>query len=480
MVNRVLIRLKVVQSLYGYMLSRSEFKIETPIETSSPDRRYSFKAYSELLLLLLELSGIKVTANRQTPASITTAIAGARFADSNVARFLAANDDVRDILNNYAGRMPAFDTAVPQLAAKLKSTAAYRALAKINAKNATPADEIEFWKSAVRAMIKVPEVVDALRTDDDYTVRGMEMGAKMLVETLSNYSDTRTLLSSAKNDLKRSLDQAYDLYQMLVWLPVEIVRADRRRLEANAAKFLPTEEDLHPDRRFADQKFVDIIEQNSAMEEYAKSKSADLGDDIVLLQHLLNLVIESEPYREFMSEEGEKTLEQEADLWRKLLRSVILPSDEFAEALENRSIFWNDDIEVMSSFAMKTLRQLARNPQAELLPKFKDEEDAAFGARLFDSVIEHRAEYRDLINEFINTKKWDTDRVALMDVVILETAISEAVDFPNIPLTVTANEYVEIANWYSTSRSGSFVNGMFAAIADKLFAEGRIIKKFNN
>ena len=88
-------------------------------------------------------------------------------------------------------------------------------------------------------------------------------------------------------------------------------------------------------------------------------------------------------------------------------------------------------------------------------------------------------EYRALIDEFINTKKWDADRVALMDTVILETALAEAIGFPNIPLTVTANEYVEIANWYSTSRSGAFVNGMLASISEKLRKEGRIAKKFN-
>ena len=101
------------------------------------------------------------------------------------------------------------------------------------------------------------------------------------------------------------------------------------------------------------------------------------------------------------------------------------------------------------------------------------------GAKLFDTAVTNRESYRALIDEFINVKRWDTERVALMDVVILMTALAEAIECPNIPLSVTTNEYVEIANWYSTSRSGSFVNGMFAAITDKLRKEGQIIKKFN-
>lgn len=481
MVNRVLIRLKVVQTLYGYMLSRSEFKIETPIETSSPDRRYSYTAYSELLLLILILSGHKVTSNRQTPAAIVNAIKGTSFESSNVARFLASNEDVRNIIQQYADKMPAFDSAIPELVATLKKSPAYRKLAKSKDSTAksTPSDEIEFWTAAARIMAKDPAVLEALRTNEDYTIRGMEMGVKMLVETLSNYSDTRNLLTNSKNNLRKSLDEAYDLYHWLLWLPIGIVNTEEARLESNASKFLPTEEDLHPDRRFVDSEFINRLRNNPALRKYIENKSVAWTDDIILMQRLVNIVINSTIYKEFMAAEGEKTIDEQCDLWRKLMKNVILPSDDLAEAMENQSIYWNDDLHVMSSFALKSLKQIASDENADLLPEFKDEEDAMFGSRLFDSVVSHREEYRSLIDEFINSSKWDTERIALMDVVILQTAIAEAIDFPNIPLTVTANEYVEIANWYSTQRAGSFVNGIFAAITEKLRNEGKIFKKFN-
>jgi N utilization substance protein B len=114
------------------------------------------------------------------------------------------------------------------------------------------------------------------------------------------------------------------------------------------------------------------------------------------------------------------------------------------------------------------------------MPEFKDDEDAAFGTRLFGLVVDHREEYRELIDEFINVKRWDSERLALMDIVILQTALAEVLEFPGIPLTVTANEYVEIANWYSNPRSGSFINGMLVAITDKLRREGRTLKDFNS
>ena len=475
MVNRVLIRLKVVQLLYSYLLTRSEFKIENPVETSSPDRRYSFQAYAELLLLVLELSGQKVVTDRETPASVKGAISGAKFSGSKVAAALMSNDDIRNLVAEYGSRMPEFDGAIEEAVSRLKNSSAYRALLKV--KNPTSADEIEFWTLVVRTtLIKTPAVVESLRTNPGFTVRGMEMGAKMLVETLGSYSDTSSVLASCKNDLKRSLDQAYELYHQLLRLPVDITHAQEERLEAAASKYLPTPEDLNPDRRFVDSKLIADLAEHPAMEEHPSI----WANDPVLIQRLLDLVLSSEPYKEYMATPGEKTEAEDAELWRKLLRQIIFPSEDLAEALESKSIFWNDDLEVMSGFTLKTLKQISKDGvEAAFQPEFKDEEDADFGPGLFDAVVKNREEYRTLIDGFINSSKWDSERIALMDIVILLTAIAEMINYPKIPLSVTANEYVEIANWYSTSRSGSFVNGMIAAIAGKLRSENKLHKTFN-
>jgi len=477
MVNRVLIRLKVVQMLYSYLLSKSEFKVEMPVETSSPDRRYANSAYARLLLLILELSGINVT--QKFNFAPCESITSSKFYRTKFALALSENPDVRSLIESNADAMAAFDGILSVLASKLRNLPAYRTLCKVKAKDMTPSDEIDFWTAALRAMVKMPELLDALRADEEFSSRGLEMAAKSMMLTLQNYSDTRNLLVNCRKDLRRSLDEAYSLYHWLLWLPVEIVRNEDARLEANANKYLPTEEDLHPDRRFADSKFVEIIARHGQMQSYINDKGINWTEERTLIPRLAELVTSSEPYREYMSKPGEKTLEEEAELWRTLMKQIILPSEDLAEALENRSIFWNDDLDVMGSFALKTLRRLAIDPEEPLQPEFKDEEDEAFGGKLFDAAVANHEQFRELIDEFVNTKKWDADRIALMDTVILEAAMAETVTFPDIPLSVTANEYVEIANWYSTARSGSFVNGMFASISEKLRKDGKIIKKFN-
>ena len=142
-------------------------------------------------------------------------------------------------------------------------------------------------------------------------------------------------------------------------------------------------------------------------------------------------------------------------------------------------MFWNDDMQVMGTFVLKSLRQMASAKEGEplpFLPQYKDAEDEAFGPELFTLAVEHRDEYRSYIDRFINAEHWDPERLAFMDIVIMTCAIAELLNYPAIPVPVTMNEYVEIANSYSTARSGQFVNGLLYSVSEYLRAEGKLTK----
>ena len=158
------------------------------------------------------------------------------------------------------------------------------------------------------------------------------------------------------------------------------------------------------------------------------------------------------------------------------MRKVIFPSDDLAEVLEGLSVYWNDDLNVMDSFVLKTIKRISTEGKVRLLPKYKDDEDARFGMELFDAAVEHREEYRELIDRFIDRKQWDSERLAFMDIVIMITAITELLKYPAIPVPVTLNEYIEIANCYSTSKSGQFINGILYSVINYLKEEGRLNK----
>ena len=137
---------------------------------------------------------------------------------------------------------------------------------------------------------------------------------------------------------------------------------------------------------------------------------------------------------------------------------------------------WNDDKEIVDTFVLKTIKRFQEKNGAnqELLPEFKDDEDQEFARRLFRRTILNADYYRHLVSE--NTKNWDLDRIAFMDIIIMQTALAEILSFPNIPVSVSLNEYVEIAKLYSTAKSGSFINGTLDGIVNQLKKEGKLTK----
>lgn len=128
------------------------------------------------------------------------------------------------------------------------------------------------------------------------------------------------------------------------------------------------------------------------------------------------------------------------------------------------------------SFIIKTIKKfkLENSAHQELLPMFKDEEDEEFARKLLRSSINNCNEFRNLINK--NTKNWELDRIAFMDIVIMQAALAELMEFPTIPVNVTLNEYIEISKMYSTEKSGKFINGILDNIVGELKKENKLIK----
>ncbi|WP_373722575.1 transcription antitermination factor NusB, partial [Bacteroides heparinolyticus] len=173
---------------------------------------------------------------------------------------------------------------------------------------------------------------------------------------------------------------------------------------------------------------------------------------------------------------SDDSYENDRELWRKLYKAFIFNNNDLDVLLEDQSLYWNDDKEIVDTFVLKTIKRFDEKNGANqaLLPEFKDDEDQEFARRLFRRTILNCDYYRHLISE--NTRNWDLDRVAFMDVVIMQCALAEILSFPNIPISVSLNEYVDIAKVYSTAKSGSFVNGTLDGIVNQLKKEGKLTK----
>ena len=154
----------------------------------------------------------------------------------------------------------------------------------------------------------------------------------------------------------------------------------------------------------------------------------------------------------------------------------ILEENELLEqVLEEQSILWSDDLGYVLTMVARTVSSMReRQEQIKLLPKFKSEDDLAFAKKLLRQSIVEFAENKALIDQY--TQNWDVERVAMMDNIILAVAVTEAKEFDSIPVKVTLNEYIDIAKYYSTEMSGTFINGVLDKITSAMVADGRIVK----
>ena len=237
----------------------------------------------------------------------------------------------------------------------------------------------------------------------------------------------------------------------------------------------PTPEELHPNTRFIDNKFIAQLDVNAQLLEFISNQKRTWANDQDFIKELFDKIAASDLYKEYMASTDD-SYAADRDFWRKIYKTFILNDESLDQVLEDQSLYWNDDKEIVDTFVMKTIKRFDEKLGADqpLLPEFKDEEDQEFARRLFRRTILNADYYRHLISE--NTKNWDLDRIAFMDVIIMQTALAEILSFPNIPVSVSLNEYVEIAKLYSTMKSGSFINGTLDGIVHQLKREGKLNK----
>ena len=282
-------------------------------------------------------------------------------------------------------------------------------------------------------------------------------------------------LDTEEKELFFSLSKAYDMYNYLLLLMVEITKQAERKQSAAKSKLLPTAEELYPNTKFVDNRFIAQLEVNKQLLEFSETQKKTWENESEFIKSLCEKIMDSDIYKEYMASET-SSYEEDREVWRKIYKRIIFNNPELDQVLEDQSLYWNDDKEIVDTFVLKTIKRFEEKNGAkqELLPEFKDEEDQDFARRLFRRTILNADYYRHLISE--NTRNWDLDRVAFMDVIIMQIALAEILSFPNIPVSVSLNEYVEIAKLYSTPKSGSFINGTLDGIVNVLKKENKLTK----
>ena len=281
-------------------------------------------------------------------------------------------------------------------------------------------------------------------------------------------------IDNAEKELLFSLSKAYHLYNVLLLLIVAVTRAARKRYDVAVSKAEREGLDM-PSDRFVYNKFAVQLEENQELLAFSEEQHNIWEDKVEFVKNLFIQIEMSETYKEFM-ESSDDSYEAHRELWRRLYKQFVQGNPDLDELLEEISLYWNDDKEVVDSFVIKTIKRFdpANKKEQQLLPEYDDAEDKEYARTLFRATIMNAEQYQRYMAEA--SRNWDFSRLAYMDVVIMQLAIAEMVTFPGIPINVTINEYINLAKIYSTPRSAGYINGMLDTIARHLIKTKRLMK----
>jgi N utilization substance protein B len=288
-------------------------------------------------------------------------------------------------------------------------------------------------------------------------------------------NDESSDLNRTEKSLWFNIDKTYDLYHYLMALLLEVRKYAKDKITIASNKILPTYEDLHPNTRFIDNRVLLQLNENTSLLQHIGRKKLSWADHDEVIRKLYHTILASDYYKKYM-ESPEISYADEKQFVVDILTNEFENLELMYHVLEEQNIFWNDDIEFVISMILRTIDRFkeSRPDGGSMLPLFKNEDDREFAKTLVRKTILKYDEYKALIDK--HTRNWEIDRIALMDILLMVMAIAEMVEFPEIPVKVTLNEYIELAKFYSTNKSNEFINGILDKIIVELKDEKKIVK----
>ncbi len=288
-------------------------------------------------------------------------------------------------------------------------------------------------------------------------------------------SDNKEIKQHEKN-LLQSVDMVYEMYIWMLSLISEVVSYADTDAEERKHKHLPTAEDLAPNLKILENRFVTSLNQNQEYLSAFKKYKVSWTFEPELAKSLFTILKNSPEYVEYLGK-SDDTIQTDKDVIKFIFKKVILKSLLAEQVFEDKFIFWPVDKDVLQALIAKTFKNFSfddskLNKLAEVTGNWA--EDREFIINLFQQSIRHDREYQEMIGK--KTQNWEPERIAMMDTLLMKMAIAEFINFTSIPVKVTINEYLEISKEFSTPKSNSFINGILDKILYELKAEN-VIKK---
>ncbi len=299
---------------------------------------------------------------------------------------------------------------------------------------------------------------------------------KVLQLLYAYYKSEDASLNKVEKELFHSINKTYELYHYLLLLILEITDYAAGRIEIARQKNYPSDEDIHPNTKFIDNKIIHQIRINSDLNNYLINNKISWVKYPELIKKIYLNIRNSEEYEKYMND-PDRSYENDKRILYSIYTTSIATTEDLYHNLEEQSIYWNDEAEFVISIIIKTIKGFKEKDKenVRLFSLFKNDDDIEFVKRLFRKAILHKEEYIELIQRF--TQHWEIERIAFMDILILLLAITEVVEFESIPTKVTFNEFLEIAKYYSTNKSSIFINGVLDKIIGYLKENNKFKKQ---
>ena len=302
-----------------------------------------------------------------------------------------------------------------------------------------------------------------------------------VVQTLfAYYKDGDKTPGTARKELRKSFADTYDLYFMLLDFMNELTAYAQQQLEEQSARARATHASWVPNKRFVQNRFAQQIFDNRALRARMAEQNLSWDAGIPAVHEVYKQLVESDFYKQYMEADA-CTYEDDKRVWRQIYQNLLVDNDALSDALDEMEVVldksnWTVDADIVISYVIKTIKRFKEDstPETPLLEMFDNEEELTFATQLLEFALADHAKSEERINSHL--KGWDADRIAYMDRVLVETALAEIIHFDDIALTVSMNEYIELAKTYSGDKSYMFINGILTEIIRDLRNEGDMFK----
>ena len=280
-------------------------------------------------------------------------------------------------------------------------------------------------------------------------------------------------LVSGEKEFMHSMKKIYDLYIYLIQIYIPLKRIANIKIEEAKRSFLKKDKSVF-NEAFVTNNIIQSLESSSQLKKIISDLKINWEgvEENELIKKLYKSIYNSSSFQDILNSNSSNFDTQKLHLIN-LFKEEICNFELMHHFFDEKSIYWQDDLDHVSSMVIKTLKSINVDLRFKVLPLWKEDEKE-FALILFRQAILNKSSNDGILQKY--SKNWESERLAKMDSLLMNLAITEAKEFSSIPLKVTLNEYIEISKFYSTPKSNGFINGILDKIFEDFKKDGKLKK----